>query len=912
MRKLLIFIIFFSSLFSAQSQMHNQPFNLDFEIGVPGEFPFGWMMSKYATGKGYKAVVTAQEPMTGRYCLELSNDNKGANIQGDIIQSIDAQAYRGKNIRVRAAIRAKFKSSSWANVWFRTKIDRQNVLTKVTTDETLNITDEWQYAVIEGRVDESAYAIDLGVELEGYGTVWIDDVAIEIIYDETKFEPAREISTTELSNLEALAHSLGAVRYFYSGFEAGFVNWEDFTYNMVKATKDIESKDELKEVLNSKFQNIAPLFSVSEEKDKPSVKESFPNAMDSIAIALRYDGPFTGLAEDLSERKLINLYRSQRDLDGIMIQQFNSEDLHGQKIRYTAYVKADVEAPAGRAHLYLSSKTKYHDNQPVTVINSEPIIKNEWTEYSIDFEVPKNSEVIVFGMILMGDGKAWLDDVHITFPGTDAEVDIPNFDFETVTEGKMHNWYIPEQSMEAGYFTAYSDGDAKEGNGSGLIYSDQLSKINLPEIGEIYSVLLGNGLKAEMPLSLQVDSMRTLPYSKSDEFNTYQRQKLEFALNANDRNSRLAIAIMLWNRIVNFSMYEIDDKDSRAMLSKLLSGAAEAENYDSFVNLLNEFLVETGDPLALAWKMGGVQYFSLPFSIFESNGKYYVKSAGNNNDIKNGDEILAINGKKIIDLVSEEAGKLADPNPRVKLEKALAKIRTGEDGEEVEITFASKGERKEINLRYNTPMSQFQEYRPPKMFEIEKGIFYVDLSRVSYDDIKQLGRIVEKGYRGIIFDARGKIHINDYFLGMMVREITPSYMLSLPVFTSPDGDEYSQKVRRLNLKPKNPHLGERVFFLADYRSSNLADAILYLVKHYNLGTIVGGESAGTYREHFTFNLPGELSCTVSGMKFLSVEGNDMYGQPVVPDIPVDYSREDIIQEKDKSLDKAIELIVNKN
>jgi C-terminal processing protease CtpA/Prc len=915
MRKLIF--IFFLMLFvvDSQAQMLNQPYNLGFEIGVPGNFPFAWKMTKYAKNKGYLARVSAEKPIEGKYCLEFSNANKEDGLKGDVFQGVDAAAFRGKNVRIRAAIRGNFNGTSWANIWLRTKLQQERIITKETTDASLNITNDWQYAVIEGRVDEQVVAVDFGVELEGSGTVWIDDFDIEIIYDESKFEPASNLSETELKNLAVFAKSYSLLRYFYAGSEIGLVNWEDFTYKMVKECKDLETLGELQTVLQTKLEEIAPLFSIYKkgEKDPSESKDrlNFPEAMDSINLSMRYDGPFTGIAEDFSERKLVNLYRSQRDLDGILIQQFNSEELRGMKVKYSAYVKADVLPPSGRAHIYLTSKTKYNDPNPIISINPEPITDNKWVKYSIETTIPTNSDLLVVGVILMGDGEVWIDHAELEIVESQAIVELPNAMFENKNaEGELSSWYIPEKSLKAGYSIAVSDKKPEQGSSCGYMYSNLNTRISVPDAGDISKLDLGNGLMASMPLSLTVDDIRTLPYSKSDYFNQYKFQKLDFAMNGADRNSRLAISIMIWSLFENFSMYE--NNESSEQLRELLKNASEDTSSDEFIKTINDYLLSTGDPLTLAWQANSGEIFGLPFSLMESEGKYYIKNTvGSNLPISKGDEILSIDGVEISKLVDQKKSLYNDPNPKVSLMKAMASVKVGKEGTKTEVEFKHNGEESDAEFEFNTSLRKFEEYRPPKMFELDSGIFYVDLSRISYDDIKDLGRVLEKGYRGVIFDVRGKVQINDYLLGLMVKQEQPSFSISIPVYTKPFKEMVSQKLLTSKLQPKKPYLGDNIYFLTDYRSAGLSEALLNKIKQKKLGTLIGSRTAGLFRDSFTIIFPGEISMTMSGMKFLTSDNKDLFGKPIESDIKIEYSIEDRIQEKDRELEEAVRLIMKK-
>ena len=103
------------------------------------------------------------------------------------MQSIDATPYLGKKTRLKAAVKAKTDSSTFAFLHLLIEAN--------TEDETYNGDpplfdsldkfrikgNEWQEIVIEAYVPENAHTITYSTHLRDFGTVWIDAIEIEII-----------------------------------------------------------------------------------------------------------------------------------------------------------------------------------------------------------------------------------------------------------------------------------------------------------------------------------------------------------------------------------------------------------------------------------------------------------------------------------------------------------------------------------------------------------------------------------------------------------------------------------------------------------------------------------------------------------------------------------------------------------
>src|SRR5215468_7791453 len=73
------------------------PQNLAFTAGELGKVPPGWFVST----PGYSAGLTEEEQSSGKRAVELVYDEQRSPF-GNLMQTFDAAAYRGKQVRFRA------------------------------------------------------------------------------------------------------------------------------------------------------------------------------------------------------------------------------------------------------------------------------------------------------------------------------------------------------------------------------------------------------------------------------------------------------------------------------------------------------------------------------------------------------------------------------------------------------------------------------------------------------------------------------------------------------------------------------------------------------------------------------------------------------------------------------------------
>lgn len=125
---------------------------------------------------------------------------------------------------------------------------------------------------------------------------------------------------------------------------------------------------------------------------------------------------------------------------GTLMQTFRADRFRGRRLRMSAFVRtADVEHLAG-----LWMRVDGPDETTLSFDNMQdrPILgTTDWRQYRIVLDVPANSEVIAFGVLLGSSGQVWLDDVAFEAvdkdtPTTGADLDeLPaapvNLDFDT-------------------------------------------------------------------------------------------------------------------------------------------------------------------------------------------------------------------------------------------------------------------------------------------------------------------------------------------------------------------------------------------------------------------------------------------------------------------------------------------------
>jgi hypothetical protein len=103
---------------------------------------------------------------------------------------------------------------------------------------------------------------------------------------------------------------------------------------------------------------------------------------------------------------------------GTLMQTFTADEYQGQRLRMSAYVKAEsVEEWVG---LWMrvdgSDGTSAFDNMQDRPIQGS----TDWSEYEIVLDVPEDSVSIAFGVLMGGTGQVWVDDFQFEVVAQDV------------------------------------------------------------------------------------------------------------------------------------------------------------------------------------------------------------------------------------------------------------------------------------------------------------------------------------------------------------------------------------------------------------------------------------------------------------------------------------------------------------
>ncbi len=199
------------------------------------------------------------------------------------------------------------------------------------------------------------------------------------------------------------------------------------------------------------------------------------------------------------------------------------------------------------------------------------------------------------------------------------------------------------------------------------------------------------------------------------------------------------------------------------------------------------------------------------------------------------------------------------------------------------------------------------EPRPDAFGELEPGVLYVDLTRLSWTELKpRLEEMVLA--RGIVFDLRGYPIHNDDLLDHLMSAPEDAAWMHVPRFIEPGGAPVGFADIGWNRRPSEPHIEAPTVFLINAAAISYAESILSYVQTHNLGTLVGSTTAGANGDIVRHDTLGGFYVVFSGMRVTRHDGSPFHNDGVTPDVEVKPTVFGITEGRDEVLERGLDVL----
>ncbi len=175
-----------------------QPTNLDFEAGLEG-----WLPER--NPQNYTTSIDTVNVYGGQASAHIQSKQANPISSAVLVQSVKAEAYRGKRLRVTAYLKFEKVDATVQLVAgaFGSYNTKQKDINKLIYSTPL-----WQRQSLVFEVPENSDRIAFGVIMQGEGQIWVDDVQVEAVGTDVALTLPEQLPGTAAQPSVTIGHDL--------------------------------------------------------------------------------------------------------------------------------------------------------------------------------------------------------------------------------------------------------------------------------------------------------------------------------------------------------------------------------------------------------------------------------------------------------------------------------------------------------------------------------------------------------------------------------------------------------------------------------------------------------------------------------------------------------------------------------
>jgi len=714
----------------------------------------------------------------------------------------------------------------------------------------------------------------------------------------------------EIENVAAFARLYGVVRYFYPSDTGASLDWNRFAVHGVKAVRPVRDAGALRAALESLVTPLGPGIQIGGR-----LPAAPPARSGGARVAWKYLGP--GYANAGPYRGKRTHRSAPAIIDGFVtvIQNLPADALRGKTIRLSGRVRAAAPDASGSGALWLrvdrpNRAMGFFDN-----MLDRPIREPDWREYTIDGTVADDATAIALGVMASGPATADFDAIALSVrdaQGAWTAVPLADPGFEA-TAGDARSGWVRAGNSERALVSRPTEG-APEGRqflrlSPPADSSDAELFVEASPAPDHVDIELGAGLLARVPLAL------TDVEARPDEARKTRLESLKSALSGVspagdliDLDLRLADVVVAWNVFRHFYPYWPEaGVDWNLHLRPHLEAARAEATRPQHRDALRALVADARDGHgSVGDSLLRTQRAFLPIRLAAIEGRVVI-AATDAPEAPLGALVSAIDGVPAEQRLDEEM-RLLSGTAQWRQSRAVLNLVMGEKHSTVRLRCDAGAGPREVSLRYSADMPP-NEKRPPSLAELETGLWYVDLTRATEDEVQaKLARLAEA--RGVVFDVRGyPTDAGAAILPHLLDSPESSRWMHVAKIVGPFGLSAGWESHGWDIKPVAPRFRGRIAFLTDGGAISYAESVMGYVRDLRLGHVVGGASAGTNGNVASFTVPSGFTIHFTGMRVTGHDGiTPFHLVGVRPDVAVAPTLAGLRAGRDEVLERALELV----
>lgn len=388
------------------------------------------------------------------------------------------------------------------------------------------------------------------------------------------------------------------------------------------------------------------------------------------------------------------------------------------------------------------------------------------------------------------------------------------------------------------------------------------------------------------------------------------------------RELRILAGVRVWAVLDTFFPYRYLIKDWDGVLREMLPRLEAAPDRDTYINVLREMGVRTGDGhvgVAVAVpdpKMKPRGTVGAYLRLVE--GKAVVMrtvDAAAEKALVVGDVIEAVDGKTVADVLAQKRRITSSSTEAPRDQRIVRDLLFGDEGTPAKLSVRdARGKLREVLVpRAAANLKLIFDPPPvPHWKKLPNNIGYVNLMLLTVPEVPKMFEELA-GTRGIVFDLRGYPNGVLWALAprLNLKQAKFGAQFLLPLVTGDGGDQRIRFFQPISEADKGTTLykGKVVVMIDDRAVSQSEHTCLFLSEAAG-ATFVGSTTHGANGDITAMRIPGGLRMYFTGQEVRWVDGRQLQKVGVQPQIKVQPTLRGIRAGKDEVLDRAVSVILS--
>ena len=715
----------------------------------------------------------------------------------------------------------------------------------------------------------------------------------------------------KVQNIETFARLYGYARWFHPSDEAQAIDWDKFAVLGVQKVENVKSAEELRDTLFRLFSPIVQGLQIYKTSKPEKFNQDFLLSPDPNAktVAWQHHGVYLNEHSNMYRSVRVNKNKIDVNSDWAIVCKVltNISHLQGKEVKFSGYFKSKSQNKAS-AKLFVEYVLQNDEKTHKTLIESQ-----DWKKHELTVTIPKNSDMIAYGVWIIDDGEVSADDLEflVNNGGKWEPVDTVNMGFEngTIDESQTDDWKAVNMKYCAFEVT---DKDSYSGKYNLKLTFNFTGKLfdRMPQFGEIINEPIGNNLTCVIPLVLLTND--TVTYPKSETSSLIRLKSEIDNIEVNDEfnpHVNLASVVVAWNVLQHFFPYfDVIDTDWNKVLGKTLKSAFENKRKKDYFVTISQMFAKIDDGHGIVY---GEKMYHLPIRT-EFIENEIVITASNDTLLKRGDIIKKIDGKSVMTALDEKE-KIISGSPQLRRHRALNILGSKFDSGETHLVIERDGKQQNVTLSNSNSGNMFfnpvddRKYLSETIVEIEPDIYYINMTNCTENDFDQKLDILANA-KAVIYDKRGGDRLGFFYIAPhLIKEPVNSAWWNIPQTIYPNRKEVEFSKSNWNIQPEQPLFKSKTIIINVPSVVSSGETMMGIIDHYGLATTVGETTAGCNGNINTIKLPYGYSAWFTGMRVLKHDGSQLYIEGFRPDYPVKKSIRAVKEGRDEYLEKALEI-----